>query len=89
MQTTHTEKYTLGIDFGSLSGRAVLVRVTNGDIVAQATFDYPHAVMSETLPPLRGGWFHPPMESNSSSISSTCSDTMREMVSPSRRITPC
>lgn len=50
MQTTHTEKYTLGIDFGSLSGRAVLVRVTNGDIVAQATFDYPHAVMSETLP---------------------------------------
>ena len=32
MQTTHTEKYTLGIDFGSLSGRAVPVSYTHLDV---------------------------------------------------------
>lgn len=45
-----TAKYTIGIDFGSLSGRAVLVNVQSGEIVADDTYEYPHAVMSESLP---------------------------------------
>ncbi|MBE6702296.1 MAG: ribulokinase [Ruminococcaceae bacterium] len=42
-------KYTIGIDFGSLSGRAVLTDVENGQEVASATLDYPHAVMDTHL----------------------------------------
>ncbi|MCL2512501.1 MAG: ribulokinase [Oscillospiraceae bacterium] len=43
-------KYTLGIDYGTLSGRAMLVNVENGDEIASSVFDYPHAVMDEALP---------------------------------------
>lgn len=41
--------YTIGIDFGSLSGRAVLVDTADGREVATATMDYPHAVMDTVL----------------------------------------
>nr|MBQ4318469.1 ribulokinase [Clostridia bacterium] len=37
-------KYALGIDYGTLSGRAVLASVENGSIIADAVFEYPHAV---------------------------------------------
>ncbi len=43
-------KYTIGIDFGTLSGRAVLVDVRDGRELAVSTMDYPHGVISETLP---------------------------------------
>lgn len=43
-------KYTVGVDFGTLSGRAVLVEVDTGAELADATFEYPHAVMDKTLP---------------------------------------
>ncbi len=43
-------KYTIGVDFGTLSGRAVLVETTTGAELCDAVFDYPHAVMDETLP---------------------------------------
>ena len=43
------KKYTLGIDFGSLSGRAVLADVRNGAELASAVMDYPHAVMDRVL----------------------------------------
>ncbi|MGI6665711.1 MAG: ribulokinase [Christensenellaceae bacterium] len=42
--------YTIGIDFGTLSGRAVLVDVSNGKEICSSTYEYPHAVMDETLP---------------------------------------
>ena len=42
-------KYTIGIDFGSLSGRAVLSDVETGREMASATLDYPHAVMDTAL----------------------------------------
>ncbi len=42
-------KYTLGIDFGTLSCRALLVRVSDGCEVGSAVRDYPHAVMDELL----------------------------------------
>ena len=44
------KKYTIGIDFGTLSGRAVLVRVADGAVMAESALAYPHGVMDETLP---------------------------------------
>lgn len=52
-------KYTIGIDFGTLSGRAVIVDVSTGDIVAQGVKYYTHAVMDKQLPDgteLQGDW---------------------------------
>lgn len=43
-------KYTLGIDFGSLSGRCVAVNIETGEEVASDVFEYPHAVMNQQLP---------------------------------------
>lgn len=43
-------QYTIGVDFGSLSGRAVLVDVADGHEIASAQMDYPHAIMDEHLP---------------------------------------
>ena len=42
--------YTIGVDFGTLSGRAVLVNVKTGEELADSVFDYPHAVMDRELP---------------------------------------
>lgn len=43
-------KYTIGVDFGTLSGRVVVVDITNGSELATAAYDYPHAVMDEFMP---------------------------------------
>ena len=43
------QQYTIGIDYGTLSGRAVVVRVSDGAEVGGAVFDYPNAVMDQTL----------------------------------------
>jgi L-ribulokinase len=45
-----TKKYTLGIDFGTESGRAVLVDVSNGDHVAESVHKYESGVIDEFLP---------------------------------------
>ena len=47
---TGTAQYVIGIDFGTLSGRSVLVRVSDGAEVASATHAYAHGVIDETLP---------------------------------------
>ncbi|MFT2817375.1 ribulokinase [Leifsonia sp. A12D58] len=39
----------MGVDYGTLSGRAVVVRVSDGAELGSAVFDYPHAVMDTTL----------------------------------------
>jgi L-ribulokinase len=44
------KKYTIGVDFGTLSGRAVLVEVNTGEEVMSSVYDYPHAVMDKSLP---------------------------------------
>ncbi len=44
------EKYTVGVDFGTLSGRALVVRVSDGHELASADHAYPHGVVTETLP---------------------------------------
>ncbi len=43
-------KYAIGVDYGTLSGRAVLVEVGTGKEVASAVYEYPHAVMDVKLP---------------------------------------
>jgi L-ribulokinase len=52
------EQYVIGLDFGTLSGRALIVRVSDGAELASAAHDYRHAVMDaelastgKTLPP--------------------------------------
>lgn len=44
------EKYTVGVDFGTLSGRAVVVRVSDGHQLAAAEHAYRHGVITDTLP---------------------------------------
>lgn len=43
-------RYAIGIDFGTLSGRAVLVRVSDGAEIATAVSEYLHGVIDERLP---------------------------------------
>ena len=52
-------KYTIGLDYGTLSGRAVLVEAATGRECASFSMDYPHAVMDRALPdgtPLGMDW---------------------------------
>lgn len=44
------EKYTVGVDFGTLSGRALVVRVSDGRELASAEHSYAHGVITERLP---------------------------------------
>ncbi len=44
------KKYSIGIDYGTQSGRAVLVDVSNGNMIASAVKEYTHGVMDEYLP---------------------------------------
>lgn len=43
------ERYVIGVDYGTLSGRAVVVRVRDGAEVGSAVHDYPHGVMDTRL----------------------------------------
>ena len=45
----HNDAYVIGVDYGTLSGRAVVVRVSDGEELGSAVFEYPHAVMEEQL----------------------------------------
>ncbi len=50
--------YTIGLDYGTLSGRCVLVDCASGRELAEAVCAYPHGVMDDTLP---GGEKLPPL----------------------------
>jgi L-ribulokinase len=58
--TQHTPpSYVVGVDYGTLSGRAVVVRVSDGAELGSAVHDYSHAVLTDTLPdgtPLGPDW---------------------------------
>src|ERR1700691_5749316 len=41
--------HVVGVDFGTLSGRAVVARAADGELLGEGEFVYPHAVMSEQL----------------------------------------
>ncbi len=49
MSEHNGERYTVGIDFGTLSGRAVITRVHDGEIVGEAVHAYDHGVMDRVL----------------------------------------
>ena len=42
-------RYSLGVDFGTLSGRAVLIDIDTGAEMATSVMEYSHAVMSESF----------------------------------------
>jgi len=44
------KKYSIGVDFGTQSGRSVLVEIDSGREIATAVKNYPHGVMDEYLP---------------------------------------
>ena len=49
----------VGVDFGTLSGRAVVVRLADGHELGSAVADYPHGVLDRALPsgrPLPPDW---------------------------------
>lgn len=53
------KRYTIGVDFGSLSARAVLMDLDTGGTVGSTVYDYPHGVLTERLPdgtPLGPDW---------------------------------
>ncbi len=43
-------KYAIGIDYGTLSVRALLVDIETGKEVAASIYEYPHGVMEEHIP---------------------------------------
>ena len=45
-----SSKYVIGLDYGTLSCRAVLARCKDGEIIADAVKPYTHQVMEELLP---------------------------------------
>lgn len=54
------DRFVVGVDFGTLSGRAVVVRVSDGEEVGAAEHPYRHGVVESTLPatgePLPPDW---------------------------------
>jgi len=52
------EQYVIGVDFGTLSGRALVVAVGDGREVGTAVTEYPHGVVDRELP--GGGGELPP-----------------------------
>ncbi|GAA3219731.1 ribulokinase [Actinocorallia longicatena] len=56
---TEDHRYTVGVDFGTLSGRAVVVRVSDGAELGAAVHAYAHGVIDHALPdgtPLAPDW---------------------------------
>ena len=49
MNRSLADSYVIGVDYGTLSGRAVVVRVADGEELGSAVFEYPHAVMEAKL----------------------------------------
>ena len=52
-------KYAVGVDFGTLSARALVAEIGTGRELGTATMDYPHAVLDSSLPTgekLAPGW---------------------------------
>lgn len=46
----HADQYVVGVDFGTLSGRALVVRVSDGAELGSAECAYPHGVVDGVLP---------------------------------------
>src|SRR5882757_9826463 len=44
------DRYVIGVDYGTLSGRALVVRVADGAELGTAVYEYRHGVIDSTLP---------------------------------------
>ena len=40
------DKYVIGLDYGTLSARAVLVSVGRGEVAAESIYPYPHGILN-------------------------------------------
>src|SRR5882757_3880709 len=49
------DRYVVGVDYGTLSGRALVVRVADGTELGTAVHEYAHGVIDEALPTTGGG----------------------------------
>jgi L-ribulokinase len=47
--SAHQDQFVIGVDFGTLSGRALVVRVADGAELGMAVHRYAHGVLDETL----------------------------------------
>ena len=60
MANDRDDALVVGVDFGTLSGRAVVVRVRDGAELGTAVHEYRHGVVDRTLPgsdrPLPPDW---------------------------------
>ena len=82
-RTEDRRRYVIGVDFGSLSGRAVLCDVSDGRVVSEAVHTYPHGTMTDHLPDgtkvaALSALQHP------GDYLSVLSDTVREVVAAAR-----
>ena len=50
LKTKVGTRYTIGVDFGTESGRAVLVDISNGEEIASAVYPYSNGVIDEIIP---------------------------------------
>ncbi|GAB3903421.1 ribulokinase [Microbispora bryophytorum subsp. camponoti] len=50
MLNVDSDRYVVGVDYGTLSGRAVVVRVSDGAELGSAVHEYAHRVIEEALP---------------------------------------
>ena len=41
-------KYVIGIDYGTLSARALLIELQSGAEIAEAEYTYPHAILQDS-----------------------------------------
>ena len=54
-----TDRFVIGIDYGTLSARAVVCRTSDGAVMGEAESVYPHAILYDHLPdgtPLPPEW---------------------------------
>ncbi len=48
--THEGDRYVIGVDYGTLSGRALVVRVSDGAELGSAVLEYPHGVVDTVMP---------------------------------------
>ncbi|KRE60181.1 ribulokinase [Nostocoides sp. Soil756] len=48
--TLDDDRYVIGVDYGTLSGRALVVRVSDGAEMGSAVLEYPHGVVDSVMP---------------------------------------